>query len=73
MRVREKTLQEIAEVESDLAFYAGLGDDYAYKIESLQALLSRLQERLRHYDEGAAIGLKKPARWRWRKKVEKKD
>ena len=68
MRAREKTLQEITEVESDLAFYAGLGDDYADKIKSLQALLSRLQERLRHYDTEADSGLKKPARWRWRKK-----
>lgn len=69
MRVREKTLQEIAAVESDLDFYAGLGEDYADKVKSLQALLSRLQERLQHYDTEAAAGLKKPARWRWRKKT----
>lgn len=67
MRVREKTLKDIASAEADLAFYEGLGSDYSDKIASISARISRLQENLRHYDQESADGLKKPARWRWRK------
>ena len=68
MRVREKTIKRIAEVSQRIEWLRGLGDDYSDDIRRLEDRLARLQADLDHYDQEAAEGYEKPARWRWKKK-----
>ena len=67
MRVREKTIKRIAEVSQRIEWLRGLGDDYSDDIRRLEDRLARLQADLDHYDQEAADGYEKPARWRWKK------
>ena len=67
MRVREKTISRIAEISQRIEWLRSLGDDYSDDIRSLEERITRLQADLDHYDQEAADGYEKPARWRWKK------